>query len=321
MSGLPIPGVIIQKEQWVQCENPNCGKWRRLPPGAPAVPEDAPWYCYLNPDIDRNTCSADEAEYDEHNEIVLNTEEEELAYNKMVRERLEASIAAATRRPSKGGGRGTRGRGRGRGRGRPPSSAGRSGRLTSSYSDAAGKRVSYAEEDDTTALCAGQSDDLKAGGGGPHITAKQLLKQCTRLLNNNGSWDDNNNNKNSSSSRSRRDSSSTDLQARVPPAEFWHGLGKYINTTTGEDGGADVACNAIDLATSLLYFNNMDDDDGGVDGGGGNKGGGKLRKDVGDLALLASMLVAAKGMMEVGGVGVGNGDEDEEEEEDIMADD
>lgn len=315
MSGLPIPGVIIQKEQWVQCENPNCEKWRRLPPGAPAVPEHAPWYCYLNSDIDRNTCSADEAEYDEQNEIILNTEEEELAYNKMVRERLEASIAAATRRPSKGGGRGTRGRGRGRGRGRPPSSAGRSGRLTSSYSDAAGRRISYVEDDDTTALCAGQSDDLKAGGGGgPHITAKQLLKQCTRVLSNNGSWDNNN-----SSSRSRRDSSSIDLPAGAPPAEFWHGLGMYTSTT-GEDGGADAACNAIDLVTSLGYFNNIDEDAGGGGGGDNNNGAGTLRKDVGDMAKLASMLVAAKGMVEVGGGGgVGNGGG--VEEEDIMADD
>jgi CW-type Zinc Finger len=51
---------VIQKEAWAQCENPNCQKWRRLPPGAPEINEDEPWYCYLNPDATRNTCSASE---------------------------------------------------------------------------------------------------------------------------------------------------------------------------------------------------------------------------------------------------------------------
>lgn len=46
--------------QWAQCENVNCQKWRRLPPGT-VVDENAAWYCYMNPDPERNTCSADEA--------------------------------------------------------------------------------------------------------------------------------------------------------------------------------------------------------------------------------------------------------------------
>ena len=44
-----------------QCENPNCNKWRRLPAGAAAPKEDEPWFCYLNSDPQRNTCSASEA--------------------------------------------------------------------------------------------------------------------------------------------------------------------------------------------------------------------------------------------------------------------
>jgi hypothetical protein len=55
-----VPLPVIQKEAWAQCENPNCQKWRKLPPGAPELDEDAPWYCYLNPDANRNTCSASE---------------------------------------------------------------------------------------------------------------------------------------------------------------------------------------------------------------------------------------------------------------------
>lgn len=57
MAGLiPLLGVA---EQWAQCENQACQKWRKLAPGT-VVNEDAPWYCYLNPDDRRNTCSASE---------------------------------------------------------------------------------------------------------------------------------------------------------------------------------------------------------------------------------------------------------------------
>lgn len=54
-------GAAAVAVQWAQCDNPNCQKWRRLPPGAGAPDEDAPWYCFMNPDPDYNTCSADEA--------------------------------------------------------------------------------------------------------------------------------------------------------------------------------------------------------------------------------------------------------------------
>lgn len=54
---LPVP--VIQKAVWAQCENPNCGKWRKLPPGA-TIEENEPWYCFMNPDHERNTCSASE---------------------------------------------------------------------------------------------------------------------------------------------------------------------------------------------------------------------------------------------------------------------
>lgn len=54
----PVLPVIVQ-ENWAQCENPNCNKWRRLPP-AHKVDEEEPWYCYLNPNQDKATCSASE---------------------------------------------------------------------------------------------------------------------------------------------------------------------------------------------------------------------------------------------------------------------
>jgi hypothetical protein len=55
---LPLP-VVIQAEQWAQCDNPNCQKWRKLP-ASTTLNDDEPWYCYLNPDHNKNTCSASE---------------------------------------------------------------------------------------------------------------------------------------------------------------------------------------------------------------------------------------------------------------------
>jgi hypothetical protein len=58
MAAVPILPVIVQ-ESWAQCENPNCNKWRKLPPGY-EVKEDEPWYCYQNPDDRKAACSASE---------------------------------------------------------------------------------------------------------------------------------------------------------------------------------------------------------------------------------------------------------------------
>ena len=59
MAALPPVVPVIVQENWAQCENPNCNKWRRLP-ATHKVNEDEPWYCYLNPDADKATCSASE---------------------------------------------------------------------------------------------------------------------------------------------------------------------------------------------------------------------------------------------------------------------
>lgn len=57
--GLPGLMPVIVQENWVQCENPNCNKWRKVPPNYEPK-EDEPWYCYLNPDDRKGTCSASE---------------------------------------------------------------------------------------------------------------------------------------------------------------------------------------------------------------------------------------------------------------------
>lgn len=51
-----------QEDVWAQCDNPNCQKWRRLPPGT-VIDEDTPWYCYMNPDEEKAACEAPEESY------------------------------------------------------------------------------------------------------------------------------------------------------------------------------------------------------------------------------------------------------------------
>lgn len=43
-----VQPIIVTQEDWVQCENPKCEKWRRLPAGHPPIDPDAPW-CALAP--------------------------------------------------------------------------------------------------------------------------------------------------------------------------------------------------------------------------------------------------------------------------------
>ncbi|KAK9837720.1 hypothetical protein WJX74_003736 [Apatococcus lobatus] len=47
---------------WACCDNQNCQKWRRLPPGT-AVDPNIPWFCYMNPDEDMNSCDVPEENY------------------------------------------------------------------------------------------------------------------------------------------------------------------------------------------------------------------------------------------------------------------
>lgn len=45
----PVQPKLIE-EVWVQCDKPDCKKWRKLPPGSKAPPENVEWwvaYCAL----------------------------------------------------------------------------------------------------------------------------------------------------------------------------------------------------------------------------------------------------------------------------------
>jgi hypothetical protein len=44
---LPLPQFAnapkLVEEVWVQCDKPDCKKWRKLPPGSKAPPDNVEW--------------------------------------------------------------------------------------------------------------------------------------------------------------------------------------------------------------------------------------------------------------------------------------
>ncbi|KAK9800263.1 hypothetical protein WJX73_009835 [Symbiochloris irregularis] len=55
----PTPIIPASVFVWAQCDNAGCQKWRKLPPNT-KIEEDVPWFCYMNPDPEKDTCSAPE---------------------------------------------------------------------------------------------------------------------------------------------------------------------------------------------------------------------------------------------------------------------
>jgi len=60
----PVVPVLVEE----QCD--SCQKWRRLPHGTPPPPDNVPWFCTLNPDPLRNSCSAPEEAYNDQGLII-----------------------------------------------------------------------------------------------------------------------------------------------------------------------------------------------------------------------------------------------------------
>lgn len=52
-------------DNWVQCDNENCQKWRKLPFGASLGDTDADWFCHMNPDDRYNSCEIPEHKEEE----------------------------------------------------------------------------------------------------------------------------------------------------------------------------------------------------------------------------------------------------------------
>ncbi|XP_036616375.1 LOW QUALITY PROTEIN: zinc finger CW-type PWWP domain protein 2, partial [Trichosurus vulpecula] len=56
---------------WFQCENENCLKWRLLSSeDAAQVDHNEPWFCFMNTDLNHNTCSASEECFPEESHVL-----------------------------------------------------------------------------------------------------------------------------------------------------------------------------------------------------------------------------------------------------------
>ena len=61
----------VEDAVWVQCENPECLKWRRLSKAdVSTVDSNAPWYCFMNLDIHHNSCDDMEENYRQFESLV-----------------------------------------------------------------------------------------------------------------------------------------------------------------------------------------------------------------------------------------------------------
>ncbi|KAL4424496.1 hypothetical protein ABPG77_006805 [Micractinium sp. CCAP 211/92] len=246
--GLPGLMPVIVQENWVQCENPNCNKWRKVPPGYEAK-EDEPWYCYLNPDDRKATCSASEEEYKEAIVISAPADAEEAEHNRFIRERLTAGLLASTSGGGKGGkGRGKGRGGRGRGRGRQSAAGRGSGGAAAEPKGVdyfAGRRVKpgapkYREDsDDDLDFLSDEEPEAPASRELPARRQQPAYAQhFLRLMENQGSWE----------AAAGHTTAGGAAPCMPPPAEAWEGLSQHAPEL------AEQACSAADVASALLYF-------------------------------------------------------------------
>ena len=60
----------ITENVWVQCENLNCLKWRKVPKDhAGQFDQDTSWFCLMNPDFNFNECSKPEENHSLYEKI------------------------------------------------------------------------------------------------------------------------------------------------------------------------------------------------------------------------------------------------------------
>nr|XP_022309065.1 uncharacterized protein LOC111114852 [Crassostrea virginica] len=67
-SSSPKPSLTEHKQQvenftWIQCDNVNCQKWRKIQTSEEECYDDVDWFCYMNTDPHYNSCEAAEEDY------------------------------------------------------------------------------------------------------------------------------------------------------------------------------------------------------------------------------------------------------------------
>ena len=58
-------GGGVLRDNWVQCDDPACLKWRKLPFGSALGDDAADWFCHMNPDERYNSCEIGEEKEEE----------------------------------------------------------------------------------------------------------------------------------------------------------------------------------------------------------------------------------------------------------------
>ncbi|XP_062597532.1 uncharacterized protein LOC134258956 [Saccostrea cucullata] len=53
----------VKNFTWIQCDNVNCQKWRKIPSMEGESLEDIEWFCHMNSDPEYNSCEAAEEDY------------------------------------------------------------------------------------------------------------------------------------------------------------------------------------------------------------------------------------------------------------------
>jgi len=63
---------------WVQCDNPECLKWRKLPDGTDPKKLPDKWYCKENPNSRMRSCSIPEEKEEEVEQPYVKTQKKRL---------------------------------------------------------------------------------------------------------------------------------------------------------------------------------------------------------------------------------------------------
>ncbi|XP_062502442.1 MORC family CW-type zinc finger protein 3-like isoform X2 [Corticium candelabrum] len=85
--------IVGPDQTWVQCDYPDCLKWRKLPLGTDPDSLPEKWFCDLNPDLNFRSCGVPEEEEDVNDEFVQAYDKKEK--RKMQKERLLLDVREA----------------------------------------------------------------------------------------------------------------------------------------------------------------------------------------------------------------------------------
>ena len=93
-------GSDSEADVWVQCDNVDCQKWRKLPFGTSLGDTDADWFCHMNPDPRYNSCDIpehkeEEATVKQHSQYKVDPVKQAQRLEKARRQREEQERAAA----------------------------------------------------------------------------------------------------------------------------------------------------------------------------------------------------------------------------------